>query len=241
MVSGAPDVLGPICGTPRRLSGVLPAGTVPPGEASLRLVTVEGKPHVEPVAVGIETIGNAGQMLLRVRLDRSTPPGRHRAELLVGDETRQVILDVEPSTLLRVEPPSLSLHGAPGATLTASLLIVNRGNVDVAIPAYAIVGVYSEEGIETAVARAYGADADDGLEILKTFIMELRAGYGGLLKLDIEEGVGPILPGGAQNLRLRTTLPAKLMARRAYSGFWAIENLRYLISVSVTKGDSNVR
>jgi hypothetical protein len=187
-----------------------------------------------PVTLRYHDVSNL--TLVRTRLDRHTPPGRYDAVLKIGNKSHPLALEVEPLVELWPEPPMLAFQGAPDTKVDAEFILVNKGNTQAEVPENGAVGVFDVNGVETAIGRAYRAEAKDGHERLGIFVEALRERYGGLLKLKVEYGAGPIEPGAVRTVRVSLQLPAKLSIGYVYSGNWNFANLSYLIKIAVIEG-----
>ncbi len=101
----------------------------------------EGHAAVPGSAAAVIAPGATAQVPVSVRLDPSTPPGDHVAEIEVGGLRREVVLRVESHLALRVSPRRvLATEGEQALTLTVS----NEGNV--AIPLAAVLRARTDDG-----------------------------------------------------------------------------------------------
>ncbi|WP_406829326.1 hypothetical protein ABEG17_09990 [Pedococcus sp. KACC 23699] len=101
----------------------------------------QGQAVVAGSAAAVVAPGATAQVPVSVRLDPSTPPGDHVAELEVAGLRREVVLRVEPDLALRVSPRRvLATEGEQVLTLTVS----NEGNV--AIPLAAVLRARTDDG-----------------------------------------------------------------------------------------------
>jgi hypothetical protein len=219
-------------GMARRVAAVLPLAQEGTRNGQLQLLDEAGAPVGAPSSVVLR--GAGGHLRLRGRLERHLPPGRYTAELKVGEETHLLSVEVEPVLGLRPDPPVLVLRGAPGATARAEVTLVNRGNVAAEIPDHGVLGVFRRNGLETAIAHAYRSEEQDGLRVLARFVEGLREEHGGLVKLRIEEGTGPLAPGAAARIRLSAALPEGLRPGQVYAGTWKLANLSYAVRIETT-------
>jgi hypothetical protein len=155
----------------------------------------------------------------RLRLDPSTPPGDYTAVLELADGgQREITMSVEPRPRLRVSPSELRFDGAPGAAVSARLLLENRGNVPITISDALVTGVFDDDGIETALASTYRMDTDDLSKLVGNVFARLREAHGGLLRLRVTEGAGDVPPGEHRVLVLETLLSSKLRRGHGYHG-----------------------
>lgn len=150
-------------------------------------------------------------------------------------------LNVEPRPRIRVSPGTLHLSGAPGARAQAQLLLENRGNVALPIDEALVTGVFDDNGIETALASAYRLQSEDMNQIVSTVFGRLREAHGGLLKLRVAEGAGPLAVGERRLLQLDTTLSAKLQPGHGYHGVLQLGGHAIAVRLHVTESPSTVR
>ena len=57
--------------------------------------------------------------------------------------------------------------------------------------------------------------------------------HGGLALIRVQEGSGPLAPGEFRNLKLQMSLSDAIKPGHAYSGTWAVANLRYPVRLEV--------
>lgn len=155
----------------------------------------------------------------RLRLDPTTPPGDYVAVLELADGSqREVTVSVEAKERLRVYPGAIRLVGHPGDTVSARVMIENLGNVEIPIADTLVTGVFDDNGIETALASTYRMETDDLNRIVGNVFARLREAHGGLLKLRVASGSGPLARGERRMLVLTATLNSKLKQGHGYHG-----------------------
>jgi len=226
-------------GPPRRMRGASTA-VKQIGEYRLRLPDVLSKVGAPTVSAHVlRQREDAGH--LRVRLPETTPPGEYAAELETEDGAHAVTLVVEPQVRLHALSTRSTFEGRPGEPADLILTVSNLGNVPVALPGAAAIGVYDDDGLEDAFASTYRQDTDDPMKLLGHWILKVRDGYGGLLKCTTVSGAGEIAPGEQRTLTLRTKLPEKLKAGHSYHGVLEIGPLAQSISVNVLKSGRGER
>jgi hypothetical protein len=177
--------------------------------------------------------GRTGAKGLRMRLARTTPPGRYAAELQVSGKSYPLTLDVASAPRLRIFPLSADFEGKSGETAEAEVNFANDGNVEITVPETVAVGIYDDHGIEAAFADTYRQDSDNAEVLVGHWLRKLREGYGGLLKLQIVEGAGALEPGQQRVIKIATRLPKKLKPRHSYHGIWEFGPVFYRIGVTV--------
>jgi hypothetical protein len=172
---------------------------------------------------------------LRLRLPRSTPPGSYAAELRIAGQTYPVSIEVAPQPRLRIFPPSAEFAAAPRGTAETTLTVVNEGNVAIEVPERVAIGLFDDEGLETAFADTYRQDTDDPLKLLGHWFGKLREGYGGLLHIHVVSGAGPKPPGSESTVVLKATLREGQRPGHSYHGVWSLGPVNYRINVAVGK------
>jgi hypothetical protein len=171
---------------------------------------------------------------LRLRLPRATPPGRYNASIRTDKTTVPVEIEVAPYRRLKAAPAGVTFAGKPGQDVSVSITFKNAGNSNIDIPERSHVGIYDDDGIETAFASAYRDEVQDPMEMIKAFVRKLREGHGGLLKLRIQ-GAGMLEPGHHRTMTVTGHLPESVKPGHAYHGVWTIEGLNYAVFVEVSK------
>jgi len=192
------------------------AGPAMPAMSALHLpdaLSAHADPHHAVLRRGAE------RARTRLRLAADTPPGDYKATVELADgQTQAVSVCVQPHRRLHVTPASLQFAGAVGGRATAELLVENRGNVPLTIEVNWVTGVFADTGIETALASAYRLKSNDLDEIVGTVFGRLREAHGGLFKLRVVEGAGPLAVGERRVLRVEARLGERLHPGRGYHG-----------------------
>lgn len=172
---------------------------------------------------------------LKVKLDPATPPGRYNAALKTKSGTIPVEMHVEARPRISAYPAQFAFTGAAGKKAKVYVTFINKGNVPCEIPQSDSVGIYDDDGIETAFASTYRQDSDKLETLLSHFIGKLREGHGGLLKLRVPEGHGALPPAGRVAAVIEAQLPSGLKPGHGYHGVWSTPFADYAITVTVTK------
>lgn len=176
---------------------------------------------------------------LRLRLHRTAPPGRHRAELRLAGKSIPVEIDIAPASHVRIEPGSLDFVGEPGASVEARIRLANDGNVPVAFPERSAAALFDGGAPAKALIETCRRGSDDALQTLGVWLGALRAGCS-VIDLSIAEGAGDLPPGTERELMVRTRLSDKLLPGHSYHGLCDLGPAYCLIGVYVrnAKGDS---
>ena len=172
---------------------------------------------------------------LRLRLLPHTPPGDYPTKLTSGDTVRDAVVRVLPAVQVTINPSELAFVGAPGSTATALLTLVNSGNVPVELPNTAPVGVFDDEGLETAFAATYGKPVETFDSFVRIFHGKLREAHGGVMKLSVTRGAGVHPPGTSVVVEMTLDLPEGLKPGHRYHGVFSTDFAALAISVIAIK------
>ncbi|HEY6292706.1 MAG TPA: hypothetical protein VI455_14245 [Terriglobia bacterium] len=180
---------------------------------------------VHPIPVGTSATR------LRLVLPESMPPGAYRGTVQVGDSRYPILAEVEAYPHLRLSPTRLSLEAAASSEVEVELTVVNGGNVICEVGRAYALGLFDKDGLNRGTAAAFQEDSPRGQERVGRLMDEFAEGYGGFLRMKVEEGAGPLEPGQLRNLRLKLKMPDRLKAGRSYFGTWSFHNLAYQVTV----------
>jgi hypothetical protein len=220
-------------GAPAGLEGFAPtesvAGTPEAGAATLRLPSV-----AELASLPVEASPLAGgTSYVRLSLPPATPPGTYDGTLRVGDGEVPVVAEVEPYPSLQLAPTQLQLEAEPGADVEAHVTALNDGNVPLEIAAADAFGLFDVRGAERSIRAAFTADTEQGERRIDRLVDELAGSHGGLVRVKVAEGAGPLAPGELRPLRLVFRVSETLERGQTYSGTWPLHSLRYYVRVVV--------
>lgn len=171
----------------------------------------------------------------KLRLDPLTPPGQYHAVLKTSDGPLPIEINVETDSRAVILPSMLSLTGSPGDKIKLNLQFTNQGNTGFDIPKTASVGVYDNNGIESAFASTYRQDTENFEELATHFVKMLRDGHGGMVKLRILEGHGALAPAARSMVIIELQLPSKLKPGHHYHGRWRSSLFTLPIAIDVIK------
>ncbi len=212
-----------------------------------RLIAVGALPDIAPADVGVEgavaDFLRPGRAALRLRMGRAsrqmklklkpdTPPGNYTVVLRSRDERWQATARVQPFVRVHVTPSELSFRALPGETATCLTTLVNEGNVAIEVPKAALVGIFDDDGIETAFAATYREKTETVDRFLSTFTNKLREAHGGLMKLKIVRGDGSHAAGSAVAVEVEAELPGGLAKGHRYHGVWTTDFASIAVSVT---------
>lgn len=171
--------------------------------------------------------------ILKLRLPRSTPPGRYEGAAQIGDGRARVVADVHPLHRLRATPSSASMEVTAGKPMALLIQLANLGNVVSDIQPRYTFCVFDGSGVDRAFFVALAEDPPDGERRIDRLMDELAAHHGGLVRLDVAEGAGKLSPGEQRSLRLELRFSDRMRPGRTYAGIWEVENLRFAIRAEV--------
>jgi len=219
-------------GTPHRLVGRLPLQGSLTGEA------LAGFPLKIRLGGGLAAAGllapriraaDPSAAILKLRLPRSTPPGTYEGAAELGGQSVPVVADVQPLHRLRATPSSASLHVTPGKPAPLEIGLANLGNVPTDIQARHTFCVFEGSGIDRAFYVALAEDPPKGERRIDRLMDELATHHGGLVRLDVVDGVGPLSPGEQRVLRIELRFSERMRPGRTYAGTWVLENLLFAV------------
>jgi hypothetical protein len=224
-------------GAPTALEALVPQALLGDGDrisAGDRIgATLELGP--EAVAEGLElqsAPAGAGALWLQLSLPETTPPGTYEGTVTVGTTSYAITADVAAETNVLLAPGFVRLSAAPGARPRVTFTVANTGNVPYEIPRKGAFGLFEEEGVEDAIGAALRQEAG-GEQRLDRFADELADRHGGLMMVAIGAGRGILNPGEVRDMEATFRIPDALKAGRAYSGVWALANVRCKVDVDV--------
>ena len=228
-------------GTPQLVQGLAPFRYADVLGGAAVQVTLPGKESGAPLVTNIQTEA-AGESFMFVRFDlpATTPAGTYKGEVSL-DETRYPIeVEVEGRSQLHFSPRRLSLIAAPGSSIVVEMTVANGGNADADIPPVGAFGLFDVHGAERSIADAFRATGkelsetgDTGQQRLNILVDRLSQEHGGLARLQIQEGAGPLRPGEIRNIKLLIRMPESIKPGQVYSATWPIDRLRVAVRVVV--------
>lgn len=176
-----------------------------------------------------------GHQQLKLRLRPDTPPGDYLATLHAGERSWSALVRVLPHPRVQMVPAELSFSGAPGARATCLAVLLNEGNVAIELPKVVPVGIFDDDGVESAFAATYARGAETFDDFFGTFHGRLREAHGGLLKLRLVRGAGKLAPCSSVALEVTAELPEALTRGHRYHGVWSTDFSTIAVSVTARK------
>ncbi|HEX2093437.1 MAG TPA: hypothetical protein VHG28_13615 [Longimicrobiaceae bacterium] len=225
-------------GGPLNVVALVPGRAPPPGPAAARLTGgVARSDAAGGAALEVEPVVLPMENRIYLQFPRSTPPGIYRGVLTLDGAEWPIVAEVEPQVFLQAAPPRLELVGRPRQRVTTECVVLNAGNAAVEIGRAHAIGVYDQGGVECAFGRAAVATLLRGERRIDRFADALAEMYGGLVRISVDAGKGPVQPGETRALRLSLTVPERLKPGHTYSGRWVLHRLRYPVRITVS-GDA---
>ena len=170
---------------------------------------------------------------VRLKFPPNTPPGSYKGTVHIGDTAHSAVVEIAAEPQIRIVPGNIHLSGAAGQQMTLEFSVVNSGNVAFDIRKVYGMGMFAEGGIEDALGAAYRQSERVGQERVAIVADKLAEAHGGLARIQIESGGGPIKPDEVRTLHVSLRLPDNLRHGRLYTGVWRIQNAQCEIQVQV--------
>jgi hypothetical protein len=226
-----------LSGTARALESVIPAAagvlSEPAGQPPVPIAREfrSGEHTAQPLVFARPFVN--GSTRLKFKFPRNTPPGVYKGTVQFGAAEHEFEADVTARPHAAVAPSRLFFRAAAGARASASLLVSNMGNEAFEVPAATGVGLFAEHGVEAALGAAYRDSREGGLQRWAVVADKLAEAHGGLIRVQVTEGAGPLPPNQARTLKLILRFPDNLRAGLVYSGGLRLLNAECLIEVQV--------
>ncbi|MGE3235891.1 MAG: hypothetical protein AB7O78_19475 [Thermoleophilia bacterium] len=219
-----------LAGSPRRVTGHVEVENRGAEELVVRAVEVAGAGTV-PVAATVAPGGSA-RVRVRLRLDRHAPPGRREVEVAVGDARTTAVLEVAEHPRVRISPPAVAVRGAPGAAVTARVVVANLGNVTVPLDRLGAVSLDEDGGVCRSLDGALRAAGEKGYQAVLDEAVRRIAGTR-VDQLRVRAGdPAPVEPGETRAVDLELRLPPGMEAGRSYSGMLRLVGASLLVQVT---------
>lgn len=175
-----------------------------------------------------------GARRLRLKLDPTAPPGQYKAVIGAGDNAHDVLVTVQRAPRVSAFPSQLQFSGAPSSRVEVAATFWNRGNVAFDLPDFVPIGLFDDDGLETAIASTYRQKPESLEEIAGHFFGKLREAHGGMLKLSVSADAKRLEPGAALTVRVSGNLPGALRPGHNYHGVWSTDFANIGIAVHVS-------
>jgi hypothetical protein len=197
----------------------------------------------KPENLGIEQpqvsarVVSPGIVRVKLRFARYVPPGTYVGRVRLKDEEHEFVAAVAPIPYIRISPSFLSLAGVANGEDSARLTLANGGNATFIIrPAYAF-GVFQQGGVEEALGKSYREQGKPGERWIDRLGDNLSKAHGGLVRVKVEQGEGPLQPGELRELQLKFRFPDNLHLNRIYDGKLEFDSFICPVRIDVPKRD----
>jgi hypothetical protein len=233
-------------GSPQLVEGLAPFRYADVLGGTAVQVTLPGKQSTTPLPTNIQTEpAGEGFMFVRFDLPSATPAGIFQGEVSLGEARYPIEVEVEGRSQLHLSPRRLSLTAAPASSILLEMTAANGGNADADIPSVSAFGLFDVHGAERSIADAFRAtdkelseSGDTGQQRLNRLVDRLSQEHGGLVRLQIQEGAGPLRPGELRSIKLMMRMPESIKPGHTYSATWPIDRLRVAVRVVVPATDN---
>lgn len=157
---------------------------------------------------------------LFISMPPTTPPGTYRASVEMNGEKREVAVMVQENLELELVPSEIVFFSAkPGETCQKEVLLVNKGNIPVIVPAIKHNTTVDMDLICRNLALALRKDKESGFkETFDVFIKSLKSDVASWASLAIREAGKLVQPGETVVLHISFTLPKDIQPTWLYEG-----------------------
>ena len=163
----------------------------------------------------------------------NTPPGTYQSTINVGGKERKLRMIVQENLDVELIPSQVTFMGiAPGLVHKKEILLVNKGNVPIAVPSIKHNTMLDMDLICRNLSLAIRETGDKGTnETLDHFVKGLKKDIAGWVELSIKEAGQLVNPGETKVLNISFKLPKDVNDQRLYEGDIRIidEELEYRI------------
>ena len=133
-----------LIGPPASVAGVVRVSNPGTEKLNLKFAGLQCEGHAANARIALRARlapGETRHAPVSLSLDPRTPPGRMRGRATIGDETRDVVIDVLEHRAIGVTPAHFALHGRPGARIGIPVVLTNLGNVPYPVPRVALANI----------------------------------------------------------------------------------------------------
>jgi hypothetical protein len=170
---------------------------------------------------------------LSFRLPKSTPPGSYEGNVELGEKQIPVVVDVEPRVSSRFIRSRFACKERPGARTTAELVLLNRGNVEISVPREDTFCIFADDGLARAMYRGLVEEDGDGKQRIDRIMDELAKAHGGLVRVTVTEGSGPVAPEEVRELSVELHFSHRLVGGNTYRGTWSFSQASLEVEIEV--------
>jgi hypothetical protein len=205
-------------GPARRLSAALPESWIDAGELPQLELDAPEAQHAEVLIV--TQPGGLGRGL-RIEMPSSTPPGTYKGAVRLGTQKRPVVVEVPPNAHLRLLPNEITLSGVTGDETRASIVAVNRGNVEIDLPQSPQLRFFESPGLDREPGRVFEVRVP-GLDPVFARTDELHLSAAAPAQVVLRDGAGPLAPGDERTFEIAVHVDPSATPGLRYFGEWSL-------------------
>ncbi|MCG8312081.1 MAG: hypothetical protein MI976_02595 [Pseudomonadales bacterium] len=168
----------------------------------------------------------------KLRLSPDTAPGSYGAKLVNGNQSRDVLIEVEANPKIKTYPKTLSYSGASGEEIQGQIQLSNQGNIALVIPETAIANLYDPQEIPTAIADTLQLESETPTELFDNLLVQLKKGYGGLMRFHFNAESSDLGVNQQTVFTLKARVPKLAKAGHNYFGFMHLERFHLVFNLS---------
>jgi hypothetical protein len=191
-------------------------------------VSVAGSDGWTPVRALTAPAGE--RTLVRLVLPSTLGAGETEAVVEVGDERFPALIRTVEHVELSCSPSSLDVVADERGSASATLQVVNTGNVAVDLPDIAAFGLMADGGVEAAVGAGL-MTKDAGVERFGRMADALAERHGGLVRVTLTSSESHLEPGAATTIDMSLRFSAEAAANQRYHGVLPLHTLRVPVRV----------
>ncbi|MBM7808041.1 hypothetical protein JOD57_003878 [Geodermatophilus bullaregiensis] len=166
----------------------------------------------------------AGEVSVRLSLDRHTPPGRYEIEIEIGGERVAAVATVMDVASLDIRPTSFILDNAPKLVQEKTVVVRNRGNVPLRVTDIGGVPL-DDERLDCRLLRGALKEwtAREERSVESYFVEVGRQAHkalerAGLLRVHVQGAPFVLAPGEIRTITLAIEVPSTLDRHTRYTG-----------------------
>ncbi|HET7610823.1 MAG TPA: hypothetical protein VFK29_03440 [Rhodanobacteraceae bacterium] len=230
-----------LVGPPASVTGVVRVSNPGTEKLNLKFAGLQCEGHAANARIALRARlapGETRHAPVSLSLDPRTPPGRMRGHATIGDETRDVVIDVLEHRAIGVAPAHFALHGRPGARVSVPVVLTNLGNVPYLVPRAAVANISRAAGFDQLFHVAIARSGADGYQAaLDTFAQLLHDSEVQAPRIVVGTGANESLaPGSSIETELTFELPADLARHRRYLGSFVLGGTVCPLEIEVEAG-----
>lgn len=220
-------------GTGRALSAALPESWANANE--LPRLELDA-PQAQRVQAQVVMLRGTGGLGLRVKLPPTTPAGTYKGAMRLGKDKRPIVIEVPANARLTLLPNEIALAATTGQEVRASVIAVNRGNVEIELPQSPQLRFFQSPGLDRDPGRLFEVRVP-GLEPVFARTDELQVSTGAVAQVELLEGAGSLAPGDERTLQVAVRVDAAATPGLRYFGDWSLAGETFALRLDVEPAD----